>query len=1071
MKSRGKSSSGDHDTNEGYISDVPTIGSITASEVSQDLVTQTKELEKHFRDKYHLLRSAYEKRIKELSQVVQATCTNILSDELIMEMRGDKASSAFIPAHISEIIERHLDSERERFLHELVQKSTHMETELNNYKQGAAKLKAELHEFQKSSHTTEMQLKQQLQSTLTRLKDKIDECEKLKRVSEQKAYEVDVLEQSFQQSTRELAIIENIDQQTQKHRTEMQQQLIAVTKQRNILHEANAELKAQVKQAKEEQERCVEMLEQKTRDEEISKQRVQELIKEVEGILEQEANESSIAISTVNEKMKLFRNRLLQELNQQKRLNTMLNDELNKCKAVKEDSSRDFKRYTDEIGSLKDKLSQEQNKSAHLGQIISSLTQSNQEQKMANHTLESKYGQLAEKMSDMELQHKKEQHMLQEKVKLETIQSMEMHNRKMEQKTEVQRLQMQQEMQQITNSLLRQSLAASSAQDQGDQMLRASAENALARISQQSTTPSLNPLRDLESKIYHQNIILALQQEKDSLLQSHGQYQQELTSLKQQQAQHEGEVTRLRELLKTATNNIDKLKSMVQESRQMVIMQKEEMSSMEPRYDRHVRQLTAKLTESEIKYIHCHDQLKWTETALKEVKEAPLSIPDGFLLISIEKHDQQLKKLADLQNKYNKLQEEYAMIDKRRIELESANATLATVVSTMSMNTSQPATKQAKAVRTQASQEGAGHASLHAGEGLEDGWRSGIFSDQGTQSHLSCRSQYSTIQHVAVTSEDSDRASYRDVHIQAKPYMSAVGVNTNENPQLQEASEQLSQAVLEHKLVSSKLAHYQTQWTALNEDLQRERIRVVHYKEDKQRLQQLVYTLYSVYKPQLSSLRQCLLNIKCRYNQQEQQLRNECMSTLQRFRGEFAKIFDGLHGKQKQQIQSMRMQLSTAHSQELTVLEQKFIAQINSLNQKHSMELGKMHKELLIRAERAVNASLVPMSSSAIGDALDTSSSQSTTGVNGNLVSNTHVTSSTAVSSSGVGVQAFESVLKGVLQGLQEQETLSLIGSGQIQALAIAHKEPSLAANAAARAIISEELDKFVMKYISIQSK
>ena len=92
--------------NDGYLSDVPTQRS-ASPDVSHDLIASTKALEQHFKEKYSVLRHAYEDRIKRMSDVINLTCKTLLSDEIIQEMKQDRASSIFVVSHADEIIDRH----------------------------------------------------------------------------------------------------------------------------------------------------------------------------------------------------------------------------------------------------------------------------------------------------------------------------------------------------------------------------------------------------------------------------------------------------------------------------------------------------------------------------------------------------------------------------------------------------------------------------------------------------------------------------------------------------------------------------------------------------------------------------------------------------------------------------------------------------------------------------------------------------------------------------------------------------------------------------------------------------
>lgn len=242
-----------HDANDGYISDVPSQASFAQSDVSNDLIVSTKVLEKHFKDKYNALKQAYEQRIRQLSDVVHETCNNLITDEILMEMKNDKTSSAFIPAHLSEVINSHLESERERFIHSIVtkvasleldlsksaatnksltQKISHLEKELVKGRQCEQelpplkeKLKNLEHQYRDLISQTDKEISDlksrnadlvsqlsgvelKLDSTALQLKEKMVECESFRLVVDEKSREVQHLEQSFEQSNRELQLIE-----------------------------------------------------------------------------------------------------------------------------------------------------------------------------------------------------------------------------------------------------------------------------------------------------------------------------------------------------------------------------------------------------------------------------------------------------------------------------------------------------------------------------------------------------------------------------------------------------------------------------------------------------------------------------------------------------------------------------------------------------------------------------------------------------------------------------------------------------------------------------------------------
>jgi hypothetical protein len=215
---------------------------------------------------------------------------------------------------------------------------------------------------------------------------------------------------------------------------------------------------------------------------------------------------------------------------------------------------------------------------------------------------------------------------------------------------------------------------------------------------------------------------------------------------------------------------------------------------------------------------------------------------------------------------------------------------------------------------------------------------------------------------------------------------------------------------------------------------------------------------------------------------------SEIIQTVNQFRFEFQRIFSALLEKQEYTIRNHQIGLQSAHSKELTGLEEKFVSQIRSIQQQHSQELEKLHRELLTRTERALNASVLSVSEKMIGSvSFDTFHQQinkenqhqlgavstiriltDTSDVQQSLSTSSSSTLSTRKtnSSSASLIPAYASVLKGILQGLLEQEVVRHEAQSQFFALSDGHQEPSFAALSAARALICEELDIYVEKLL-----
>jgi exonuclease VII large subunit len=207
------SSSHLHELSDGYISDVPTYHSAASSEISADLITSTKILENHFKEKYQTLRKAYEQRIKQFSETISNLCNSVYNDELLQQLKNDKTSSLFIPSHLTEIIDHHLSNEREKFLQELQFKNSSLESELTLMKKQLTFIEEEKKKKEDLFISFEKQSKQKILTLKQSYQSKYDECESLKEMLTIKDKEMNSYELSIEENNRSLAIIEGIDKQ------------------------------------------------------------------------------------------------------------------------------------------------------------------------------------------------------------------------------------------------------------------------------------------------------------------------------------------------------------------------------------------------------------------------------------------------------------------------------------------------------------------------------------------------------------------------------------------------------------------------------------------------------------------------------------------------------------------------------------------------------------------------------------------------------------------------------------------------------------------------------------------
>jgi chromosome segregation ATPase len=207
--------------NEGYLSDVHTSFSNIQydSDASSDLMESSKVLEKQFKDKYKILRIAYERRIQQLTTSVEAVCAQILGDDLIASMRTDAASSVFIPAHISETLASYLKGDRESDIQDLLERESALNIQLNrknaiidNQNSRLAQLQEEGTKGKASEGELEtMQeklkaLEAQFSAYSVQTKEEMDE---LRRQKETETHLRKSLQEQFDKSQAELSVTTN----------------------------------------------------------------------------------------------------------------------------------------------------------------------------------------------------------------------------------------------------------------------------------------------------------------------------------------------------------------------------------------------------------------------------------------------------------------------------------------------------------------------------------------------------------------------------------------------------------------------------------------------------------------------------------------------------------------------------------------------------------------------------------------------------------------------------------------------------------------------------------------------
>lgn len=401
----------------GYLSDVLTHNStaVSGSELSVDNVMSTRMLEKHFKDKYHSLRNAYEYRIKQMKDLIETSCSGLFTDELLEEMKHDGTSSVFIPAHLIELFDKYLNDDREKYLHESIEKLTNYSLQYNIDQEIIStqtskmnKMEAEIargrrieiefepmkekisliekqydelvesseeendtlknayYELQLDYERCEINYKKELEETYAKLEEKTKLYEELVYYNDNKCKDLDALEQSMEETVRDCVNLENVGKIEKNQLKITNDKLEKVTENYNSLKEVVNELKSNLRYFTDELQRSKIIIDTKTEEEKVNRERVGLLMSQVEQMLSQEASESNSAIVAMHDKLKQLRHKLSLELQREKRISYSLQEEVTSLRAFKDDRLKELRLHSEEETIIKTNLSNEIQKNANL---------------------------------------------------------------------------------------------------------------------------------------------------------------------------------------------------------------------------------------------------------------------------------------------------------------------------------------------------------------------------------------------------------------------------------------------------------------------------------------------------------------------------------------------------------------------------------------------------------------------------------------------------------------------------------------------------------------------------------
>ncbi len=344
----------------GYLSDVNTQNSRNRSdsEASSDFVVSAQNLEHIFKQKYKILRQAYEDRLAGLSQVVEDTCAAVLTDEVGLEMRNDPLSVGFLPAHLAEVFTTYLQSERELYVNELILKLSSMELQLSRKNeiietqgQKIEKLDAELSQFRhqqleiEPARLRQIHTEETLKSVSAQSKLEIQELSSKngillqtnqtleaalaehKRSLEEKNVEINRLQTELLNKTQlasDLQLSRDVFDKDINSLRGVEKSYAVLQREYTTVQTEISEYKVRLNAAADELTRCQGVINEFMAAEKMNKQKITHLMHQVDIMLSQEANESSAAVESAHTQMRRLKQQFMAEMQQERKVTLAL---------------------------------------------------------------------------------------------------------------------------------------------------------------------------------------------------------------------------------------------------------------------------------------------------------------------------------------------------------------------------------------------------------------------------------------------------------------------------------------------------------------------------------------------------------------------------------------------------------------------------------------------------------------------------------------------------------------------------------------------------------------------------
>jgi len=147
----------------------PSIFDISSVVIGGD----NNDANKIINNKTNELRNIYNERVNHINNILLDICNNIGNDSLINSLLNDDTSTGYIYSHLSEVMNKHLDDEREIIFQNISKRLSITEYELSKERSITIQLKHHIHKIE-----TELQRMKDIDEKYTILSQRYNKLEK-----------------------------------------------------------------------------------------------------------------------------------------------------------------------------------------------------------------------------------------------------------------------------------------------------------------------------------------------------------------------------------------------------------------------------------------------------------------------------------------------------------------------------------------------------------------------------------------------------------------------------------------------------------------------------------------------------------------------------------------------------------------------------------------------------------------------------------------------------------------------------------------------------------------------------